>query len=194
MRVFATVALSTAAIVVTIAASVFHQLDAFAAKNPSGSSSVVDASGNLRVPSDYRESYQPLGSWAIASDQGPGSKQLHLVYASPGTIGAYLKTGHFPEGAVLVKEVYQTATKPMATGTVSSADTLKGWFVMVRDTKNHHPGNKLWGDGWGWSWFDADSPTKTSSTDYQSDCRSCHVPAQNTEWIYVWGYPPLRRK
>jgi hypothetical protein len=29
------------------------------------------------------------------------------------------------------------------------AQTLKGWFVMVRDSKNTHPGNKLWGDGWG---------------------------------------------
>ena len=41
----------------------------------------------------------------------------------------------------------QHATEPMTTGTVSHAQTLKGWFVMVRDSKNIHPGNKLWGDG-----------------------------------------------
>jgi len=37
---------------------------------------------------DYRTAYQMLGSWAVAKDDGPGSKELHVVYASPGTIAA----------------------------------------------------------------------------------------------------------
>src|ERR1700756_5223208 len=45
---------------------------------PSGGSSVVDANGNLHVPDDYRATYQFLGSWAVASDRGPGSKELHV--------------------------------------------------------------------------------------------------------------------
>jgi hypothetical protein len=153
---------------------------------------VSDARGNLRVPADYRTGYQFLGSWAIAADQGQGSKQIHVVYASPGTIAAYRKSGRFPDGAVLVKEVFEAATEEMATGTVSHVETLKGWFVMVKDSKGSHPGNKLWGDGWGWSWFDAGNPTKTTSTDYKNDCQSCHVPAQATDWIYVQGYPALK--
>src|SRR5215467_11128508 len=80
----------------------------------------------------------------------------------------------------------------MTTGTVSHAETLKGWFVMMKDSKGRHAGNKLWGDGWGWSWFDADSPSKTTSTAYKTDCQSCHVPARASDWIYVTGYPPLR--
>jgi hypothetical protein len=79
---------------------------------------------------------------------------------------------------VLVQEVFATDTQPMKTGTVSHAQTLKGWFVMVRDSKETHPGNKLWGDGWGWSWFDADNTTKTTSTDFKVNCLVCHVPAQ----------------
>ena len=153
---------------------------------------VVDAAGHLRVPADYRTLYQALGSWAIAADSGEGSKEMHAVYASPGAIDAYRKTGHFPDGAVLVKEVFATSTNEMTTGTVSHADKLKGWFVMVRDSKGTHPGNPLWGDGWGWSWFDADKPLKTTSTDYHSDCQGCHVPAKATDWIYVNGYPVLR--
>src|SRR6516164_8729835 len=105
---------------------------------------------------------------------------------------AYRKDGRFPDGTVLVKEVFQTATGDMTTGTVSHAETLKGWFVMMKDSKGRHAGNKLWGDGWGWSWFDADSPSKTTSTDYKTDCQSCHVPARASDWIYVSGYPPLR--
>jgi hypothetical protein len=105
---------------------------------------VVDADGSLRVPAHYRTSYQFLGSWAIAADKGRGSKALHVVYASPGTIAAYQRTGRFPDGSVLVKEVYQTATQPMATGTVSHAEKLQGWFVMVKESKDIHPNNKLW--------------------------------------------------
>jgi hypothetical protein len=154
---------------------------------------VVDASGNLRVPENYRLRYQALGSWAIAADGAAGSKEMHEVYASPGAIAAYQKTGRFPDGTVLVKEVFGAATVSMTTGTVSHPETLKGWFVMVKDSKNSHPGNPLWGDGWGWSWFDADKPLKTPSTDYKSACQGCHVPAKSTDWIYVNGYPALRR-
>jgi hypothetical protein len=153
----------------------------------------VDAEGNLHVPPDYRTTYEALGSWAIAADEGRGSKELHVVLASPGSIEAYRKDGRFPDGTVLVKEVFETATKEMTTGTVSHAEKLKGWFVMVKDSAGRYPGNALWGDGWGWSWFDAADPTKTTSTDYRLNCKSCHVPARATDWIYVDGYPALKR-
>src|SRR6266851_2846320 len=154
---------------------------------------VVDANGNLRVPAQYRTSYQFLGSWAVADGVGKSPNQLHVVYASPGTIAAYRRDKRFPDGSVLVKEVFQTATGPMKTGTVSRAQTLKGWFVMVKDSKDSHAGNALWGDGWAWSWFDADNPLKTTSTNYRVNCLPCHVPARATDWIYVQGYPPLVR-
>lgn len=153
---------------------------------------VVDSAGNLRVPADYQMTYQSLGPWAVAADTGKGSKEAHNVYASPGAIEAYRTSKTFPDGTVLVKEVYDTATGDMTTGTVSHPDKLKGWFVMVKDSKKSHPGNSLWGDGWGWSWFDATDPLHTTSTDYKNDCQGCHIPAQATDWIYVNGYPVLR--
>ena len=155
---------------------------------------VVDDKGNLRVPADYQAAYQFLGSWAVAADDGPGAKEMHVVYASPGTIAAYRKDGHFPDGTVLVKEVFKaTTTKGMTTGTVSSAGTLAGWFVMVKDDVGRFPGNKRWGEGWGWSWFDAANPTNTTSKDFRTDCLGCHIPAKATDWIYVFGYPGLKK-
>ena len=154
--------------------------------------SVVDSKGNLSVPHGYRATYQYLGSWAVAADQGPGAKELHVVYASPGAVAAYRSHGRFPDGVVLVKEVYAAATGQMTTGTVSHADTQKGWFVMMKDGRGRYPNNKLWGDGWGWSWFDAANPSKTTSTDYKTNCQACHVPAQASDWIYVSGYPSLK--
>jgi hypothetical protein len=176
-----------------VAFAAHGQMNTNASSNESTANAVVDGAGNLHVPDGYRATYQFLGSWAVAADQGQGSKELHLVYASPGTVNAYRNDGQFPDGAVLVKEVFQAATGPMTTGTVSHAETLKGWFVMMRDNNGRHPSNALWGDGWGWSWFDAADPSKTTSTDYRANCKPCHVPAQASDWVYVAGYPSLRR-
>jgi hypothetical protein len=152
----------------------------------------ADASGNIHVPSNYRQNYQFLGSWAISADTGNGDKEMHVMYASPGAVAAYRSNKDFPDGTVLVKEVFKTETGNMTTGTVSHADRLKGWFVMVRDAKNTHSGNPLWGDGWGWSWFDAGNSAKTSTKSYQNECQGCHVPARASHWIYVGGYPILQ--
>jgi len=157
-----------------------------------GVSTGADRDGHLHVPDDYRTTYQILGSWAIAADDTHGSKELHVVYASPGVIDAYRKDRRFPDGAVLVKEVFKAATSEMTTGTVSRADALKGWFVMVKDTSKRHPESALWGDGWGWSWFDAGDRSKTTTTNYKAQCQACHVPVRTSDWVYIDGYPPLK--
>jgi hypothetical protein len=191
MRIIISVIIGVAGILAVIGFAASAQMHTSATRN--NAEVAVDASGNLHVPKDYRTTYQFLGSWAVAADQEKGAKELHVVYASPGTVAAYRAGGSFPDGTVLVKEVYMAATGQMTTGTVSRAETLKGWFVMMKDDRGRHPGNKLWGDGWGWSWFDAANPSKTTSTNYKTDCQGCHVPAQASDWIYVGGYPSLRR-
>src|SRR5262249_30980380 len=104
--------------------------DAPGAMAPSGPHAQAPApargQGNLHGPSAYRRTSEFLGTWAVAAKPGPGSKEIHDVYASPGTIAAFHKDGHFPDGTVLVKEVYAAATGQMTTGTVSHADKLKG--------------------------------------------------------------------
>jgi hypothetical protein len=187
------VAVGAAIMAAMIAVAVHGQTDGAASGSGPKPDAVVDAAGNLRVPDAYRTTYESLGSWAVAADNGKGSKELHVVHASPGTIAAYRKDGHFPDGSVLVKEVFEAATEEMTTGTASHAKRLKGWFVMMRDRGGRYAGNQLWGDGWGWSWFDAENPSKTTSTNYKTDCRACHVPARASNWIYVDGYPPLKR-
>lgn len=179
-----------------------HAPHASAADKPGAA---VDASGKLRVPDGYRTTYNFLGTWAVAKDQGAGSEELHVVYASPGTIDAYRKNGSFPDGTVLVKEVYVAATEPMTTGTVSHSEKLRGWFVMVRDAKGRYPQGDTWGDGWGWAWFDDGKPTVASRNlpmksgvpmptfNYKQNCLACHTPAKATEWIFTQGYPPLKK-
>jgi len=193
MNAIGILGVGVAAISAMVAVAAYGERGTIASSKQPKAEAVADAMGNLHVPDGYRTRYQLLGSWAVAADQGRGSKELHVVYASPGTIAAYRKDGRFSDGAVLIKEVFQAGTGPMTTGTVSYAESLKGWFVMVKDGKGRYAGNKLWGDGWGWSWFDAANPSKTTSTDYRTDCLSCHVPARASDWVYVGGYPPLKR-
>ena len=152
---------------------------------------VVDSDGNMHVPAAYQAEYEFLGSWAIAASGEPGSKEIHNVYASPGAVKSFHEHGHFPDGAVLVKEVYTASTASMTTGTVSHAQTLKGWFVMVKGNGNY-PNNRLWGNGWGWSWFEAANPSKTATVDYKTSCLACHIPAKATDWIYTSGYQTLK--
>src|SRR6516162_412997 len=158
MKAVCIVGMSIAAILAIVTAAGYAQV------NPGRSrgipTAIVDDNGNLHVPDGYRNTYEALGSWSVAAEQGSGAKEFHVVYASPGTIAAYRRDGRFPDGTVLVKEVLQAVTAPMTTGTVSHAETLQGWFVMIKDTTGRHAGNKLWGDSWGWSWFDAADPAK----------------------------------
>ncbi len=158
-------------------------------------SSSVDQAGNIRVPDvNYRKEWIALGTWAVAADEGGlGSNGMHVVYTQEETITAYLETGKFPDGAVLVKELLGTETAEMTTGTISRAGEVEGWFVMVKDsTGKFEDTNGLWGEGWGWAYFGADNSAETTTTDYESECLGCHVPAQDNDWIYTEGYPVLR--
>jgi len=167
-------------------------------------SNVNPDTGALSVPKDYTQ-WATLGTWAHAKTEGePGSKEYHVVYTQPETIKFYQKFGRFPDGAVLVKELLNTKTLSMTTGpAVSHATTLKGWFVLVRDTQNRFQDSPLWGDGWGWSFFKADNPLQTASTNYKEDCLACHLPAREMapsgavdadKWIYTFGYPVFHKK
>lgn len=171
---------------------------------------VVDApTGSIRVPEGYRL-WPTLGTWAHAKTDamlktgGPGVHEYHVVYTQPETIAYYQKTGQFPDGAVLVKELLHAKTIAMSTGpAVGHATTTKGWFVLVRDTKGRYKDSALWGEGWGWSFFSAEDSVHTTSKNFKVECIPCHMPAKplapaNTleedKWIYTLGYPVLQKK
>ncbi len=161
--------------------------------------------GAISVPEDYTL-WPTLGTWTHAkSDNGAANiHEYHVVYTQPETIKYYQKKRRFPDGAVLVKELLHAETMSMTTGpAVGHATTIKGFFVLVRDTKGRFKSSPLWGDGWGWSFFNADDRVKTISTNYKVDCIPCHVPAKDLaprnskkddKWIYTLGYPVLQKK
>ncbi|NGZ94737.1 MAG: cytochrome C [Nitrospira sp. WS110] len=165
--------------------------------------------GAIRVPENYAE-WPTLGTWAHAhtddklEKMGPGVHEYHVVYTQPETITHYRQHRRFPDGAVLVKELLDAKTMAMTTGpAVGHATTIKGWFVLVRDTEGRFKDSKLWGDGWAWSLFNADDPKHSISKDYKTECVPCHLPARQLapeeavdadKWIYSFGYSVLQKQ
>ena len=66
---------------------------------------LVDKTGNIRKPDDYREAYQMIGAYTILDPKG---NQMHDTYASPGAAEYYRRNKKFADGTVLVKEVHGT--------------------------------------------------------------------------------------
>jgi hypothetical protein len=160
-------------------------------KESSDGFKLVDKTGNIRKPADYRDLYQMLGTYMVLDPKG---NQMHFTYASPGTADYYRRNKKFADGTVLVKEIHETGHAQMTTGDANWATDTKVWFVLIKDAKGRYPNNPLWGDGWGWALFKSDAPDKQVATDYKKDCLGCHVPAKADDWIYVNGYPVLHSK
>ncbi len=162
-------------------------------QSPGAFSPYVDDDGTISIPSNFRE-WAYLGTWSIAGDdEEGGAADFHVVYTQPETIEAYRRTGEFPDGAVLVKELIEADTGDLTTGRVSWAKRVTGWFIMIKDRQGRFEGNGLWGDGWGWALFQADDPATTVTKDYKAECLPCHVPAKKDDWVYVRGYPVLNK-
>ncbi len=154
-------------------------------------SAYVDDDGNISFPQDFRANMAHLGSWFVPEGEASG---FHDVYTQTSSIEAFRKTGSFPDGAVLVKELRAARAADYSTGqgVNHATNAVKQWFVMVKDSQERFPQDKRWGDGWGWALFKPGRDKTNLSSDYKNDCIGCHVPAKKTDWVYTEAYPTLR--
>lgn len=160
---------------------------------PKSFSAYVDGEGNISLPTGYRTQWAFLGAWFVPDQpkaRGPG---LHDVFTRERSVSAYLRDGSFPDATVLVKEIRKLESKKLTTGEASWGGDIDHWFVMVKDSKNRFPDNKHWAQGWGWALFYPKDPSVNASKGFRASCWSCHTPAQNTDWVFVQGYPTLRK-
>src|SRR5262249_41982884 len=183
---------ATILVTATLAPGVSHPAPPLAGAG-SDFSPYVTKDGGISLPTDYRDKFMHLGSWAVASKSNQSVHELHHVYARAEDVQAYRRDGKFPDGAVLVKEVTNVGSDRLTTGQASWSTGIKIWFMMVKDAKGRFPKNDLWGDGWGWALFEAKDPKRNVATDYRTDCKICHIPAKADDWVYVRGYPVLKK-
>lgn len=150
----------------------------------------VDAEGNISLPVDIRSNWVHLGSWVVNEEGAPGAG-FHDVYTQPEAAQAYRDTGEFADGTVLVKEIRTIESGAKTTGPALWAGEPQVWFVMVRDNQGRFDGPH-WGEGWGWGLYKADNPFLNVSESFEATCKGCHVPAQQTDWVFIEGYPTLK--
>lgn len=159
-------------------------------------SSYVDAEGNISRPQEYRREWTHLGSWFVRQDDQASGPGVHDVYTQPSTVAEFLASGQWPDGATLVKEIRGIQEGAKTTGHAQWAGDVGVWFVMIRDRENRFPDNAAWGEGWGWALFTPESPVRSVAESWKgeglSNCYGCHLPAQETEWVFIEGYPTVR--
>ena len=151
----------------------------------------VDSKGGISLPDDFETKFVHIGTVSVAAKPGEPVNELHGSYTRIEDLEAFRRDGHFPDGAVLVKDVRATTNEKLTTGSAAYGADVKVWFVMIKDAKGRFPENELWGDGWGWGLFEGKDRTKQVAVNYKTECRSCHVPVRNNDWIYTKCYPAL---
>jgi len=75
----------------------------------------VNSTGEIKLPEGYRQKWSHLGSWLVNDSKAPGYG-FHDVYTQPESVQAFLSTGQFPDGAVLVKEIRKIGSGSLTTG------------------------------------------------------------------------------
>lgn len=149
------------------------------------------SNGELQIPKDYRQ-WIFIGSPVTPNDLNNGQAafpEFHHVYIDPAGYAAYKKSGKFPNGTVLVKELATVGTKSSSSGNGYFAGEFIGIAVSVKDAKRfaQEPGY------WGYFNFmgDGGKPLASAKAQPTAACNVCHQ--NNTEdWVFTQHYPVLR--
>jgi cytochrome c len=156
-------------------------------------SNYANKEGEITLPENFRQHWVHLGSWVVNDAKAPGYG-FHDVYTQADAVKSYARTGKFPDGTVLVKEIRKFGSGVLTTGDALWATENAVWFVMVKDDKGRFKGNPNWSEGWGWALFEAKKPKLNVSAGFQNSCLRCHLPAKQTDWVFIQGYPTLKSK
>jgi Cytochrome P460 len=167
--------------------------------NAASSTAVFDSNGRLQLPTGYRRWVfvgAPLTPNGLNNGKA-GFPEYHHVYIEEKNLDAYLKTGSFPEGTVIVKELTRvldptfpdgSRTEPSGRGYFNGE--FNGLDVTVKDSKRFAKTN-----GWGFFNFGHHPLPYAGSAEEAtaSECAGCHAAyVAKTDMTWVQFYPMLR--
>lgn len=153
-------------------------------------------SGELVLPSGFHEWVflgSPLTPHALNGGNAP-FPEYHNVYVQPQAYRAYRKTGKWPEGTIMLKELQltRTATNPDGSSVEVSG---RGYFpaatngidISVKDSVRFKDTN-----GWGFFNFGHHAPpyAKTASAQTIDACAGCHI-ANADNMVFSKFYKPI---
>jgi hypothetical protein len=165
------------------------------------STAVFDSHGNLQLPTGFRKWVfvgAPLTPNGL-NNGNAGFPEYHHVYIEQKNVDAYLKTGSFPEGTVIIKELTRVLNPTFPDGS-RTEPSGRGFFngvyngidATVKDSKRFHNTNN-----WGFFTF-GHHPlpyAKTAAEASVAECAGCHIAnVAKTDMTWVQFYPLLRDK
>ena len=153
-------------------------------------------SGELQLPTEYHTWVflgSPLTPHAL-NDGKAGFPEYHNVYIHPEAFKAYRKTGQFPEGTVLLKELQLTmpgthddGSRVEASGRGYFPAVRNGIDISVKDSKRFKDTN-----GWGFFNFGHHAPpyAQTAAAAPKAACAGCHI-ANADDMVFAKFYSPI---
>jgi hypothetical protein len=187
----------------TISAVYFAVAKPVSAAQTEQSSAVFESDGKLTLPDP-----QAFRRWVFVGapltpnglNNGKANfPEYHHVYIEQKNVDAYLKTGEFPEGTVIVKELTRVLDPTFPDGS-RTEPSGRGYFngeyngidVTVKDSKRFAKTNN-----WGFFTF-GHHPlpyAKSAAEAPATECASCHQTfVAKTDMTWVQFYPLLRDK
>jgi hypothetical protein len=177
------------------------------------SSVVFNADGTVQVPTGFRK-WVFVGAPLTPEGLNDGKyncnaagmnctksnfPEYHHVYIEQKNVDAYLKTGDFPEGTVIVKELTRVLNPTFPDGS-RKEPSGRGYFngayngidMSIKDSKRFAKTNN-----WGFFTFGHHPMPydKTSAERPVSECAGCHIAnVAKTDMTYIQFYPLLRDK
>lgn len=157
------------------------------------------ADGQLLLPKNFHEWVyvgSPLTPNALNGGQA-NFPEFHNVYIEPGSYAIYKKTGEFPEGTILFKELQLTLPQENADGSRTEASG-RGYFpgkwngadVTVKDSKRFAETN-----GWGYFNFNHHEPKASmAKVKPKDECAYCHIANAKKDEVWTQFYPLLDDK
>jgi len=163
-----------------------------------GSEAVFTADGRLQIPKGFRRWIfvgAPLTPNGLNGGQA-NFPEFHHVYIQAQNVQAYMKTGQFPEGTVIVKELTRLLTPTFPDGShiePSGRGFFNGAFngidLSVKDSKRFAKTN-----GWGFFTF-GHHPLPYEETAAEAPatvCANCHkANVAKTDMTWIQFYPVL---
>lgn len=187
----------------TAAAVYFWFEKPVAAAPPEQSSAVFEPDGKLKLPepSTFRR-WVFVGAPLTPNGLNNGKAnfpEYHHVYIEQKNVDAYLKTGEFPEGTIIVKELTRVLNPTFPDGS-RTEPSGRGYFngeyngidVTVKDSKRFAKTNN-----WGFFTFGHHPlPYSASAAEAPAtECASCHQTfVAKTDMTWIQFYPLLRDK
>jgi hypothetical protein len=156
------------------------------------------SNGELILPKNFHE-WVYVGSPLTPNALNGGSAgfpEYHNVYIEPGSYEIFQKTGEFPEGTILFKELQLTLPAENADGS-RNEPSGRGYFpgkfngadVTVKDSKRFPETN-----GWGYFNFNHHEPKAPIATVKSKDqCAYCHIAGAKKDEVWVQFYQLLNK-